>query len=140
MTTPDLAAALAIAETRWNATAFAIPMVEGADYPTHLFVRPPIVEAIGIVHARSITTRLTGSPGLECSAALWRRARFMATALAFVILVAAPDGTFFATIRDFDNDGRPFKRNGMDHVLVPLTAFKELRHDGARTGPGIRAT
>lgn len=133
------AACMALAQMRWKCVAHRIPEAT-AEHPQYLFTREPSVEAIGVAHYREIDTSFLKCTGIDFSPDLWKRARFLACALAFVAIVNAPDGVYFATIKDFDKDGiaiRP-RQLGMDSrakFVVPRESFKELRPDGARLGP-----
>lgn len=134
--------AVAIAEARWQCKAHRIPGA-GLEHPQYLFTREPSVEAIGVAHVRVAGLPLPQG-GLELEPVLWERARFLGSALAFVVIVAAPDGLFFATIKDFDRDAvyHPARTNGIDsraRWVIPRAAFKELKPDGAKIGPGVRA-
>jgi hypothetical protein len=134
---------MALAERRWQCVAHRIPETT-AEHPNYLFTRAPSVEAIGVAHYREIAEPFQSLPGIDCVPALWERGRFMASALAFVLIVAAPDGVYFATIKDFDKDAlaiRP-RQMGMDSrakFVVQREKFKELKPDGAKIGPGYRS-
>lgn len=129
---------MALAERRWQCKAHRIPEA-GPEHPQYLFTRDT-VEAIGVAHLRASALP---QGGLALSPVLWERARFMGSALAFVVIVAAPDGVFFATIKDFDRDaGYVPARATMDSPakwVIPRARFKELRPEGAKIGPGSRA-
>lgn len=132
---------MALAEIRWKCKAHRIPEAT-ADHPQYLFTRDT-VEAIGVAHYREIDVPFLPLSGIDFSPQLWERARFLASALAFVTIVSAPDGLYFATVKDFDKDGiavRP-RQLGMDSrakFVVPRELFKELMPDGAKIGPGSR--
>ena len=96
-----------------------------------------------MAHYREISEPFSGVTGIDCSPELWQRARFLASALACVFIVLAPDGVYFATIKDFDKDAIVFRPRqlGMDSrakVVVPRDKFKELKPEGAKIGPGSR--
>lgn len=135
-------ACMMLAEIRWKCQAHRIPEAT-ADHPQYLFTRDT-VDAIGVAHYSEIDVPFLKQPGIDFSPQLWERARFLASALAFVFIVSAPDGVYFATIKDFDKDGvavRP-RQLGMDSRakwVVPRERFKELRPDGANLGPTVRA-
>jgi hypothetical protein len=136
------AEAIAVAEQRWSCAAHRIP--EATDrHPQYLFTRAPAVEAIGVAHYREIDFPFGGAAGIDFSPELWQRARFLACALAFVAIVNAPDGLFFATIKDFDKDAiaiRP-RQLGIDSrakFVVPRELFRALKPEGAKIGPGYR--
>lgn len=137
------AEAMAIAASRWSCQPHRIPLAE-ADQPQYLFTRSPSVEAIGVAHYREVEKPFAGERGLACSPDLWQRARFLCCTLAFVVIVNAPDGLWFATVRDFDRDARAVKPRelGMDSramFIVPRELFKVLKAEGAKVGPGTRA-
>jgi len=137
------AEAMAIAEARWKCRAHRIPAAE-ADHPQYLFTREPSVEAIGVAHYREVAEPFAGMDGLDFKPELWQRARFLSCALAFVAIVNAPDGLWFATVKDFDKDARSIRPRelGMDSrakFVVARDMFKELKPDGAKIGPGARA-
>lgn len=133
---------MAVAAARWQCQPHRIPEAE-SDHPQYLFTRAPSVEAIGVAHYREVTEPFAGQPGLSYSPELWVRARFLSCTLAFVTIVNAPDGLWFATVRDFERDARSVKPRelGMDSkaaFIVPREAFKQLRPEGAKIGPGTR--
>lgn len=133
------AEAVALAARRWSCKAHRIPEA-GPEYPQYLFTRDT-VEAIGVAHVRAAELP---PEGLDMSPALWERARFMGSALAFVVIVASRAGAYFATIKDFERDAiaiRP-RQTGIDSKakwVIPRERFKELKPEGARIGPGSRA-
>lgn len=134
--------ALAVAEMRWRCRADRIPGAE-ADHPQYLFTRDT-AEAIGVAHYREISEPFAGQAGLDFTPELWQRARFLSCALAFVTIVNAPDGLWFATVRDFDRDARSVRPRelGIDSrakFVVARDLFKELKPEGAKLGPGARA-
>lgn len=135
--------AIALAEKRWSCTANAIQGA-GADEPQWLFTREPGNQCIGVAHYREIDWSFGGVAGIDFSPELWRRARFLCGALAFVAIVNAPDGLYFATVKDFDRDAiaiRP-RQLGIDSrakFVVPRELFKELKPEGAKIGPGYRS-
>lgn len=133
------AEAMALAERRWQCRAHRIPEA-GPEHPQYLFTRDPSVEAIGVAYLRAAALP---QGGLECPPDLWERARFMGSALAFVVIVAAPDGVWFSTIKDFDRDASFVPaRTTMDSPakwVIPRSLFKELKPEGANIGPGTRA-
>lgn len=137
------AEAMAIAEARWKCKSHRIPAAE-ADHPQYLFTREPSVEAIGVAHYREISEPFAGQAGLDFTPEAWASARFLASALAFVVIVNAPDGLWFATVRDFDRDARSVRPRelGIDSrakFVVARDLFKELKPEGAKLGPGARA-
>lgn len=133
---------MALAQRRWQCVAHRIPEA-GPEHPQYLFTREPSVEAIGVAHYRQTSEEFRVVPGIDCTPELWQRARFLGSGLAVVFVVDAPDGVFFATIKDFDRDAiviRP-RQLGMDSrakVVIPREKFKELKPDGASIGPGSR--
>lgn len=134
---------MAVAEARWQCKAHRIPAA-GGEHPQYLFTREPSVEAIGVAHYRMIDGPFRMLTGIDCSPELWERARFLASALAFVVIVNARDGLFFATIKDFGKDAtyHPPRTTGIDsraRFHIPATLFKELQPEGAKIGPGSRA-
>ena len=144
LTAPRLteAEALAIAEARWQCKFDRISGA-GEDEPQLLFTRPPSVEAIGVGHYREVPWTFHGVPTVDFSPELWQRARFLCGALAFVSIVNAPNGVYFATIKDFDKDAERIKARqlGVDSKAkwsVSIARYKELKPDGAKIGPGSR--
>lgn len=135
------AEAMAVAEARWKCRAHRIP--EATDeHPQYLFTRDT-VEAIGVAHYRALSMNFNPVAGIDLTPQLWERSRFMASALAFVVIVNAPDGIWFATVKDFERDTIAFRPRqlGMDSrakYVVPRELFKELKPDGAKIGPGSR--
>lgn len=101
------------------------------------------MEAIGVAHYREIDGPFLKTTGIDFSPALWARARFLSSALAFVSIVSATDGVYFATIKDFDKDAVSIKPRqiGIDSrakFVVLSERYKALKPDGASLGPTYR--
>lgn len=124
---PELARLLSVACARWECEAHAIPGADRLNDPNILFTRGDR-NALAVAHARAVKRPWQGRASFTCSPNLWLRGRFLACSLPFLILVDAPDGLYFATIKDFERDGTHHQAGlGVEECWsIPASSFKEL--------------
>jgi hypothetical protein len=144
MIDPRLNDTLEILAQRWKCQWHETPGTAGLDFPNLLFTRAPSVSAIGAGHIMLIEEALGSIEGVERSPEFWERAKFLSSAMAFVLVVKASDGHWFCTISDFENGFTFYEKRerGIDSpaaVVIPSERFKVLKPEGAKIGPGSRS-